>query len=196
MNDLDVIACDVGNAYLNAPCRKKIWFVAGLEFGSWQGTVIKIVRALYGLKTSGASWRGMFNSSILEMGFEPTDADPDVYRKTNAKENGFKYYEYILVYVDYVLIISHSPTTHLERIQANNELNPSSIGPPTRYLGADVRRVTRPGDATGREYRSFSANSYVKRSRLKCENPFTGQRVRFEVYSKDNLSQHNISSRS
>jgi hypothetical protein len=97
------------------------------------------------------------------MGFEPTVADPpDVYQKTNAKENGFKYYEYILVYVDNVLIISHSPTTLLERIQANYELNPSSIGPPTRYLGADVRQVTRPGDATGQEYWSFSANSYVK----------------------------------
>ncbi|KAI2502057.1 Reverse transcriptase (RNA-dependent DNA polymerase) [Fragilaria crotonensis] len=43
LNDLDIIACDVGNAYLNAPCREKIWFVAGPEFGSRQGTVIKIV---------------------------------------------------------------------------------------------------------------------------------------------------------
>ena len=30
LNDLDVMDCDVGNAYLNAPCREKIWFVAGL----------------------------------------------------------------------------------------------------------------------------------------------------------------------
>ena len=30
LNDLDVMAYDVGNAYLNAPCRGKIWFVAGL----------------------------------------------------------------------------------------------------------------------------------------------------------------------
>jgi hypothetical protein len=134
LNDLDIVACDVGNAYLNAPCREKIWFVAGPEFGSRQGTVKKIVKALYGLKSSGAAWRAMFNTSIIEMGFIPTVADPDVYRRPNAKEDGFKYYEYILVYVDDVLIVSHSPNTHLERIQANYELNPSSIGPPTRYL--------------------------------------------------------------
>jgi hypothetical protein len=162
LNDLDIVACDVGNAYLNAPCREKIWFVAGPEFGSRQGTVVKIVRALYGLKSSGASWRAMFNASILEMGFVPTIADPDVYRRPSAKPDGFEYYEYILVYVDDVLIISHSPNTHLERIQANYELNPSSIGPPTRYLGADVRRVTRPGDPSGKEYWSFSAATYVK----------------------------------
>ena len=162
LNDLEILACDVGNAYLNAPCREKVWFVAGPEFGSRQGMVVKVVRALYGLKSSGASWRAMFNTSLLEMGFEPTVADPDVYRRANAKEDGFKYYEYILVYVDDVLIVSHSPKQHLERIQATYELNPNSIGPPTRYLGADVERITRPGDSSGREYWSFSAHTYVR----------------------------------
>ena len=66
------------------------------------------------------------------------------------------------MYVDDVLIISHAPNTHLETLQAKYELNPSSIGPPTRYLGADVKQVTRPGDPTGREYWAFSATTYVK----------------------------------
>ena len=79
LNDLEVTACDVGNAYLNASCRKRIWFVAGPESGSQHGTVIKVVRALYGLKLRGASWQSMFNSTILEMGFDPKVADPDVY---------------------------------------------------------------------------------------------------------------------
>ena len=162
LNDLDIMACDVKNAYLNAACREKVWFVAGSEFGSRQGMIVKIVRALYGLKSSGAAWRSTFNSTILEMGFRSTIADPDVYLRANAKPCGFKYYEYLLVYVDDVLIVSHSPEIHLERIKASYELNPSSIGPPTRYLGADVERVTRPGDNTGREYWSFSAHTYVR----------------------------------
>ena len=37
LNDLDVLACDIGNAYLNAPCREKVWFEAGAEFGSGKG---------------------------------------------------------------------------------------------------------------------------------------------------------------
>jgi Reverse transcriptase (RNA-dependent DNA polymerase) len=118
LNDLEVIACDVGNASLNTPCREKVWFVAGPEFGSRPGTVIKVVRALYGLKSSGASWRAMFNSTVLEMGFEATIADADVYRRANAKPDGFKYHEYLLVYVDDVGVISHEPTKHLERFQA------------------------------------------------------------------------------
>ena len=49
LNDLDIMACDIGNAYLNAPCREKIWFEAGIECGqSMKGKVMKLVRALYG----------------------------------------------------------------------------------------------------------------------------------------------------
>jgi hypothetical protein len=47
-NGIEISACDVGNAYLNAPCREKVWFVAGPEFGSQQGTVVRVVRAQYG----------------------------------------------------------------------------------------------------------------------------------------------------
>ena len=121
LNDVNIMACDVGNAYLNAPCREKAWFVAGPEFGSREGTVVKVVRALYGLKSSGDAWRAMFNSTVLDMGFVATIADPDVYRKPSAKENGFKYNEYILVYVHDVLIISHNTVIHLEAIQAQYE---------------------------------------------------------------------------
>jgi hypothetical protein len=89
----------------------------------------------------------MFKATVLDMGFVPSIADPDVYRKPFAKENGFKYYEYLLVYVDNVLLLSaHNPKTHLEAIQAQYDLNPGCIGPPSHYLGADVRKVTRPGD--------------------------------------------------
>ena len=208
LNDIDIMACDVGNAYLNAPCREKVWFVAGPEFGSREGTVVKVIRALYGLKSSGAAWRAMFNATVLEMGFVPTIADPDVYRKPSAKENGFKYYEYILVYVDDVLIISHNTATHLESIQAQYELNPTSIGPPSRYLGADVRKVTRPGDPTGREYWSLSANTYVKNAvrnvklllqgdgrnlKSTAKSPFSSTTYRPETDTTDECNQEGAS---
>jgi len=47
LNDLDVFAVGVGNAYLNMPCREKIWTRAGKEFGSDEGCIMIIVRALY-----------------------------------------------------------------------------------------------------------------------------------------------------
>jgi hypothetical protein len=163
LNDLDIMACDVSNAYLNAPCREKIWFVAGPEFGSRQGQVVKIVRALYGLKSSGASWRNMLSQTIVEeLQFQPTIADPDVYRRCNRKPNGEEYWELLLVYVDDILIVSHEPKHHLQKLGTFYEFNLSSIGPPTRYLGANVTRVTIPGESTGYEYWALSSRSYVK----------------------------------
>ena len=33
LNNLDIMVCDLENAYLNAPCREKIWFEGGAECG-------------------------------------------------------------------------------------------------------------------------------------------------------------------
>jgi hypothetical protein len=63
LNDLDIMSCDLENAYLNAPCREKIWFEGGIECGEDHGKVCRpiVVRSLYGLKSAGAAFR----SSLL-----------------------------------------------------------------------------------------------------------------------------------
>ena len=71
LNDLEVCAADVGNAYLNAPSREKLWTVAGHEFGSNRGKVMLIVRALYGTKSAGASWRKMLAETMTDLKFKP-----------------------------------------------------------------------------------------------------------------------------
>jgi hypothetical protein len=161
LNDVDVMSCDVSNAYLNAPCREKIWFVAGPEFGSRQGQVVKIVRALYGLKSSGASWRSVLKQAIMidDLGFQPTIADPDAYRRRTVHPKGFEYWELQLVYVDEdILIISHDPQLHLQTLK---QFHMSVVGRPDRYLGANIKRVTIPGDDSGSEYWAMTSHSYV-----------------------------------
>ena len=56
-NDLDLQAADIQNAYLTTPCREKIWTRAGPEFGMGKGKLFIVVRAFYGLKSSGAAFR-------------------------------------------------------------------------------------------------------------------------------------------
>jgi hypothetical protein len=43
LNDINIMSCDLENAYLNAPCREKIWFEGGIECGEDQGKVCVIV---------------------------------------------------------------------------------------------------------------------------------------------------------
>ena len=56
LNRPDVPAANIGNAYLNAPCREKVYFIAGTEFGANnKGKKIIIIRTLYGLKSSSST---------------------------------------------------------------------------------------------------------------------------------------------
>ena len=64
LNGLDILACDIQNAYLTADCREKIYVIAGPEFGSEQGAILIVRKALYGLKSSGAAFRSLLASVI------------------------------------------------------------------------------------------------------------------------------------
>jgi hypothetical protein len=56
LNGLDVLAADIQNAYLNAGTKERVYTMAGPKFGANAGRPVLIVRALYGLKSSGARW--------------------------------------------------------------------------------------------------------------------------------------------
>ena len=67
LNELAVISCDIEKAYLNTPCRDKIWCEAGMEFGSDRVKVLKVIKALYSPKSSGAIWRKMLATSLMDV---------------------------------------------------------------------------------------------------------------------------------
>ncbi len=56
LNGVSVLTNVIGNAYLNAEMREKVYTTTGPEFGAeLQGKPVLIVQALYGLKSSGAA---------------------------------------------------------------------------------------------------------------------------------------------
>ena len=91
LNDLDILAADIGNAHLNAETREKAYTTAGSEFGSQKGCFVVIVRALYGLKTSGAAFHVHLSQSLRDLGYTPTQADNDVWIREAAKPDGTAY---------------------------------------------------------------------------------------------------------
>jgi len=79
LNDLEVLATDIGNTYINADVHEKLYFVAGDEFGNVnKGKNVIITKALYGLKSSGATWRAHLAEALHGLGYKSTLADPDV----------------------------------------------------------------------------------------------------------------------
>ena len=64
MSDLELVMIDVGNAFINALSREKVCARAGPEFGEFEGCVIIIVKALYGLHSSGSAWHSHFSDTL------------------------------------------------------------------------------------------------------------------------------------
>ena len=77
------------------------------------------------------------------LGFVSCRGDPDVWRQAATKQNGEKYYEYVLLYVDDCLVVLHKPEAILRKeIGKHFQLKKESIGPPSQDLGCKLRQVT------------------------------------------------------
>ena len=63
---MEVWAEDIGNAYLEATTREKLYIVAGPEFEELQGQILAIHKALYGLKSSGLRWSQRIHDIMLK----------------------------------------------------------------------------------------------------------------------------------
>ena len=158
LNGLNIMACDIQNAYLTADCREKIWTIARPEFGSEKGTPMVICKALYGLKSSGAAFRAHLAETLYNIGFRSSKADPDVSLRPVVKPNSQTYYEYILCYVDDILSVSLNATSILKSIQVNFKLKEDKIEPPSDYLGAVLGQM----DIDGKTGWYLSSEKYVQ----------------------------------
>jgi hypothetical protein len=154
------MACDIQNAYLTADCREKIWTVAGPEFGSETGIIFLVRKALNGLKSAGAAFWSLLADTLVDIGFKPMKADPDVWLRPAVKADGFQYYELILCYVDDILSISDNPEATLLDLTSVFMLKDDEIEPPDIYLGAQLGKMN-VGDV---ECWTMSAEKYVTAS--------------------------------
>jgi len=141
---LPVIGGDIQNAYLQAPSSEKHFIVCGPEFGTENvGRVALIRRALYGGKVAGRDFWHHLRECMGRLGFTSSRADPDVWFRLSKRSTGEEYYEYVLLYVDDVLVISEKAEAVLRKeIGKDWVLKEDSIGPPSKYLGGKLREVT------------------------------------------------------
>ena len=137
LNGMIVLTADIQNAYLHANCREKIYIVAGKEFGSNCGKTMIITKALYGLKSSGAAFRALLAEQLDAIGYTATRGDPDVWYRM-VKNGDRKYYEYVLVYVDDLLVVSFDPQQTMDELSQTFKFKQGSIKTPDSFLGAQL----------------------------------------------------------
>ena len=101
LNKLLLWGGDVGNAYLEALTKEKLYIMAGPEFGELQGYILIIY-------------------TLQDMPFQPSRADPDIWMKPT--DNG-QTYEYNSVYVDDLCVASKDPGKIFQTLKHNISLN-------------------------------------------------------------------------
>ena len=112
LNGLEIMVGDVGNPYLEAKTREKIYIIAGPEFGELEGTFMIVNKALYGLKTSGACHREHFADYLRSKGWFQSRADPDIWMKDMKT-----HWEFICTYVDDLIIMSKKPQVFMNKLK-------------------------------------------------------------------------------
>ena len=158
-NAMEVCMSDIGNAYVHAKTHESVFAIATAPFGEDEGCIAIIVKALYGLKTSGAAWHAFLADTLIGMGYTPCRADTDVWMKRRTKPTGDDYWEYLLVYTDDILCVSHDARDVMVKLEQMFKLK-GGIGEPTTYLGATIGKHKVQG--TGQEFWCMSSTAYLK----------------------------------
>ena len=173
LNDLDIFAADIWNAYLQALSSQKDYIICGPEFGVENiGQTAWIHHALYSGKAAGRDFRNHLHSCIEFLNCKSCLPDLDVLMRLAIKSNGNTYYEYILLHVDDALVVSENAESILQNeLGRYFHLKEESIGPPTMYLSGRVCKVQL---ENGVWAWSFSSSQYVQ-SAVKNVEAYVGR---------------------
>jgi Reverse transcriptase (RNA-dependent DNA polymerase) len=95
LNSQELWGVDIGNTYLEAKTKEKVYISNGPDFGLIEGHTLLVDKALYGLRSLGLCWHQRFADVLRAMGFIPSKAEADIWMRDNND-----LYEYNVVYVD------------------------------------------------------------------------------------------------
>ena len=135
LNKLEIWGADVGNAYLEATTKEKVYVIAGPEFGELEGHTLIIYKALYGLRSSGLCWSQRLADVLRTLGFQPSRAEDYIWMREN---DGI--YEYIAIYVDDIIIVARNPNEIIKALKDVHNFKLKGVGPLEYHLGCDYSR--------------------------------------------------------
>jgi hypothetical protein len=104
---------------------------------------------------------------MADLNFKTCLADPDVWLRPAMKKDGTKYYQYVLIYVDDLLVCAEDPNEVMRTLADFYRLKEDPATKkkwdhPTRYLGANIGKYKL--DGSHKEHWFMSADDYVAAS--------------------------------
>jgi hypothetical protein len=171
LNDIEVLSCNIQNAYLTVQTKEKLWTRVNTTFGSDKGRPAKIVQALYELKVSVACFGAHLAGALCTMGFVSSKADPNIWMWASVKPDGTKYHEYILCYMDDTLCSSMLPQGIMDLLSHTFTLKDRTVKEPDLYLGAEVDKWYIEGsDDPGKTQWAMPLSNYTKKALEEVEH--------------------------
>ena len=160
LNGLKISSADISSAYLEAYTQEKVVFTAGEEFGELHGHTLIIVKALYGLRSSGKRFNERISDTLRDIGFWPSRADNEVWMR---EYNG--HYEYLCLYVDDLAVMAENPSDIYKMLRDVGGYKLREEEGISYHIGGDF---TRDPDGT----LCYGAKTYIKRMLANYERMF------------------------
>ncbi|CAB1111664.1 unnamed protein product [Ectocarpus sp. CCAP 1310/34] len=125
---------DVKQAYIHAKLKEEIYLRFPEGCGSMSGKVVKVERALYGLKQSGREWGFEAADALIENGYEQCRVDPCVFRKVvDGEVVGL-----IVIYVDDIIVAADEGEREELFASLNKKFPVKDVGECTWYDGCAI----------------------------------------------------------
>jgi hypothetical protein len=128
---------DVKSAFLNGELREEVYVTqpAGFVVEGMQHKVLRLKKALYGLRQAPRAWNAKLNDSLLSLGFQKSAAELGVYTRGTGKDRLI-----LGVYVDDLVITGYDEIAKFKS-EMMRMFKMSDLGLLSYYLGLEVRQT-------------------------------------------------------
>ncbi|GAA5949431.1 hypothetical protein JCM21900_004061 [Sporobolomyces salmonicolor] len=155
---------DVDKAYLHADLNEELYMRVpdGVDGPNWNGKVLKLDRALCGLKQAGRAWNAKIHATLECLRYGRTISDICVYVRCEGGN-----YHYIALYIDDLLFLSHSQS-EIDQVKGGlrEQYGIKDLGDASCILGIDL--VCRPDGSVFLSQRAYLETVLARLSQLEC----------------------------
>jgi hypothetical protein len=127
---------DVKSAYLNAALSEEIFMEAPPGFDVPEGTVLRLIKAVYGTKQGGRVWYDEIRSTLESMGYLRTESDHAVFTRGKGVNLCI-----VALYVDDITMASrHLEDIERDKLALSQHYQMTDLGEMSYILGMHVTR--------------------------------------------------------
>lgn len=187
--DLNVTHLDVKTAFLNGQLKEDIYMAypkIDLESNS-NRIIVKLNKAIYGLKQASRSWYEKVDQCLTELGFKRSEIEPCVFTKFHGNVKVI-----IALYVDDFFVYSNCKTETDNLISVlSSKFKVKNLGQVKQCLGMRVN-IDNKNNVCTLDQEQYIDQLLIKFNMLDCKEASTPMESKLKIDKIDNINDSNI----